>query len=78
MVKVLFPLDLYSSSKTSVRFPYLLSDEFNIRYGRVFLPFLLFCLIIFINDGLDNCDKYGVSHRVKNYCGDLFADDILF
>jgi len=32
---------------------------------------------LFINDILNNCDKYGVSICNKKCCGDLFADDIV-
>jgi len=32
---------------------------------------------LFINDILNNCDKYGVSIGNKKCCGGLVADDIL-
>jgi len=36
-----------------------------------------FCLNLFINDILNNCDEYSVSIGNKKWCGDLFADDIV-
>jgi len=32
---------------------------------------------LFINDVLDNCDKYGIYLETQYYCGRLFADDIV-
>jgi len=37
----------------------------------------LFCFNLFINDILNNCDKYGDSIGNKKCCGGLFADDIV-
>jgi len=39
--------------------------------------YLLFYSILFINDILDNCDKYGVYLDSQYCCGGLFADDIV-
>jgi len=32
---------------------------------------------LFINDILNDCEKYGVNIGRKKYCGGLFADDIV-
>ena len=56
----------------------MLSNEFPIHYGvkqGCSLSPILFNL--FINDILNNCDKYGVSIGNKKCCGDLFVDDIV-
>jgi len=37
----------------------------------------LFKFNLFINENLNNCDKYGVSTGNKKCCGGLFADDIV-
>ena len=39
--------------------------------------YLLFYSNLFINDVLDNCDKYGVYLDSQYCCGGLFADDIV-
>jgi len=33
---------------------------------------------LFVNDILNNCEKYGVSIGRKKCCGGLFADDVVF
>ena len=33
---------------------------------------------MFINDILNDCEKYGVSIGRKKCCGGLFADDVVF
>ena len=39
--------------------------------------YLLFYSNLFINDVLDNCDKYDVYLDSQYCCGGLFADDIV-
>ena len=56
----------------------LLSNEFPIHHGvRQVCPLSPFLLNLFINDILNNCDKYGVSIGNKKCCGGLFTDDIV-
>ncbi len=63
VVKVLISyLNLYLSSKAHVRFLDMLSDEFNIHRGvRQGCPLSAILFNLFINDVLNNCDKYGVD-----------------
>jgi len=73
-----FISNLYLSSETRARFLDMLSEEFpikrGVRHGCVLSPILF---NLFINDILNNCDKYGVSIGNKKCCGGLFADDIV-
>ena len=56
----------------------MLSKEFpihcRVRQGCQLSPILF---NLFINDILNNCDKYDVSIGNKKCCGSLFADDIV-
>jgi hypothetical protein len=56
----------------------MLSNEFPIHRGvRQGCPLSPILFNLFINDILNNCDKYGVSIGNKKCCGGLFADDIV-
>jgi hypothetical protein len=70
--------NLYLSSKTCVGIDGQLSEYFSIKKGvwqGCLLSSILFNL--FINDILNDCDKYGVPIGVKRCCGGLFADAIV-
>jgi hypothetical protein len=55
----------------------MLSNEFPIHRGvRQGCPLSPILFNLFINDILNNCDKYGVSIGNKKCCGGLFVDDI--
>ena len=55
-----------------------LSEEFSINYGvKHGCPLSPILFNLFINDVLDNRDKYGVYLDSQYYCGGLFADDIV-
>jgi len=56
----------------------MLSNEFPIHRGvRQGCPLLPILFNLFINDILNNCDKYGVSIGNKKCCGGIFADGIV-
>ena len=68
----------YLSSKARAKFLDMLSEEFPINRGvRQGCPLSPILFNLFINDVLNNCDKYGVSIGNKKCCGGLFADDIV-
>ena len=46
----------------------------GVRQGCPLSPILF---NLFINDVLDNCDKYGVNLDSQYCCGGLYADDIV-
>jgi len=55
-----------------------LSEEFSIKRGvRQGYPLSPILFNLFINDVLDNCDKYGIKLDPQYCCGGLFADDIV-
>lgn len=73
-----FLSNFYLKSKARARFLDMLSNEFPINRGvRQGCPLSPILFILFINDILDGCDKYGVSIGDKLCCGGLFADDIV-
>ena len=56
----------------------MLSDDFPIKRGvRQGCPLSPILFNLFINDILNNCEKYGVRIGDKHCCGGLFADDIV-
>ena len=56
----------------------MLSNEFPIKRGvRQGCPLSPILFNLFINDILNNCEKYGVSIGRKKCCGGLFADDVV-
>jgi len=75
----LFLRNLYLSSKVRAFFLMVISQK-NFRLIVVLdkdALYLLFYSILFINDILDNCDKYGVNLDFQYCYGGLFADDIV-
>jgi len=73
-----FISNLYLTSKARARYLDMLSNEFPIHCGvRQGCPLSPILFNLFINDILNNCDKYGVSIGNKKCCGGLFADDIV-
>jgi len=75
-----FLSNLYLSSKARAKFLDMLSDEFPIKRGvRQGCPLSPILFNLFINDVLNNCDKYGVNIGNSKCCGGLglFADDIV-
>jgi len=73
-----FLSNLYKSSKARARFLDMLSDEFPINRGvRQGCPLSPILFNLFINDILNNCEKYGVQIGNNYCCGGLFADDIV-
>jgi len=75
----LFLKNLYLSSKARAFFNGNLSEEISINRGvRQGCPPLSPNLFnLFINDVLDNCDKYVVYLDSQYYCGGLFEDNIV-
>ena len=73
-----FLCNLYTSSKARARFASMLSNEFPIKRGvRQGCPLSSILFNLFINDILNDCEKYGVNIGRKKCCGGLFADDVL-
>ena len=73
-----FLKNLYLTSKARAKYNCNLSHEFPIHRGvRQGCPLSPILFNIFINDVLDNCDKFGVNVEGKKCCGGLFADDIV-
>ena len=71
-------MNLYLSSKARAFFNNNLSEEFSINCGvRQGCPLSPLSYNLFINDVLDNCDKYGVYLESQYCCGELFVDDIV-
>ena len=57
-----FLCNLYTSSKAHARFASMLSNEFPIKRGvRQGCPLSPILFNLFINDILNNCEKYGVN-----------------
>ena len=58
----------------------MLSNEFPIKRGvRQGCPLSPILFNLFINDILNNCEKYGYGVNIgrKKCCGRLFADDVV-
>ena len=74
----LFLRTLYLSSKARAFFKCNLSEKFsinrNVRQGYPLSPILF---NLFINDVLDNCDKYGVYLESQYCCDGLFVNNIV-
>ena len=69
----------YLTSKICAYVNCQLSYEFPIHRGvQQGCPLSPILFNIFINDILNNCDKYGVNISRKRCCGGLFADDVVF
>ena len=73
-----FLKNLYLTSKARANVNGQLSYEFPIHRGvRQGCPLSPILFNIFINDILNNCDKYGVNITGRRCCGGLFADDVV-
>ena len=75
---LIFLCNLYTSSKARARLASMLSNEFPIKRGvRQGCPLSPILFNLFINDILNDCEKYGVNIGRKKCCGGLFADDVV-
>jgi len=73
-----FLCNLYTSPKARAWFASMLSNEFPIKRGvRQGCPLSPILFNLFINDILNDCEKYGVNIGRKKCCGELFADDVV-
>ena len=73
-----FLCNLYTSSKACAQFASILSNEFhNKRCVRQGCPLSRILFNLFINDILNDCEKYGVNIGRKKCCGGPFADEVV-